>query len=1501
MRKRFFNHQLEPRRFNPLAIILLALIALLLTPNLAWAQTSYGITVKHNGTNYRVTSANASDVLGDGKVTYNVTNSVLTLDNAIINGCIYFNSYDPTDPDGTLNGTFTIWIKGTCIITASDSCAIKNTTTLSLDSNSGEPAYPNSQNTARGTVNLIPLNEGGNLTMTPKGNPSVGLFQYVSNSDERLGDQDGILVIYSQLFSGGVGTDTDPYIIGSAYDLKNFATFYNNGLAVGPETCVKLGNDIDCTGITIETIGDNSQNSPAYSGTFDGNDHTISNLTITPNSIDVCGLFSHLYGGTIQDLTLSNCTISGGQKVGAFVGHVVGGSISNCHTSGCTVSSDEGETTHAGGIAGCAISSDGTISISGCTVTSGSVTASTDYSFSSGYSYAGGILGEGITNTATISISGCEVNSTTITSHHTCNNSALISGGIVGNAQRTNASFTISNNIVKGNTKITYLHSAEVMSINCGAIAGYSDDDVTYADNTYEYGVITYNNTTGYVNRGIGNNDADVIGQVELAGTKKITISLSLTSPYGEYMLKENTFYLMDDGDVYVLPGYDVTINSYPAGGYKPRMTLSDNTIDVTATDVENPDTHVYDHTEFTLTMPNANLTATLAFPIDIASASYTASIADGLYTGDPVVPTRMTLNDGTDDIILTTADDFTITGYTLGGTAVDEPVEAGTYTVTVEGKNDYIGTRNVSYKIAQVYALTIDGIQVNEVNKDNIIKSAGAAATVSFTPATTTTPNTLTLNGAAFEGSIESGLDELTIEFTGTNSLNGTSGYITSTNPSAALTLKGVTNGTNPSTLSLTNTVGVAAVEGFVSVTLNDGSYLKTTNCCQYVSGDVRQYQSPHNNMPIQDITFTTKPYYLLWIRDYQVSDDNKDDIFNDAQNSNPISATFNPSSNILTLNGLESGSQFGIESGLDNLTISLIGDNNISASYHADYNAIFSINENATLTIQKAGDAECNLGLSTYGQDPVIKGFKSVSYTGLNFVSKTGATLDGATTYDAVLSSATIYPLWVDGTMVTEVNKAEILDPGNTTVSFDNNTLTLNGFNRPATYSDVIETGIEGLKVKLVGVNTVETPEGDYSTFVALNESASIEFEGEGSLDITTFAGSPFIDFGEGKITYNKLVSLKSGTYAWTIAPPTAPTMTEDNNKVKLTREAYEGGTIAIKYSIDYADNTEDVTGATYSEPFAMAAPGTVTAWVEANGATTSTVKGKYFGYKDAPFTLKVDDTLTPELIPAFVNGENIGYTMATTPYSSSATDVATFTNGTIAGTGIGTATLTATIDYTSDNQPVVILNPEKKVTAEVNVGMVPSISFADGMTYATYCNTSEKDLTVPEGLTAYAITGTNGNVVTLAEVGFLPKVDGTDCVALLLKRDDTSAAVGLALETAGGTRPTTNYLRYNNTNAAINVEDNMYVLYKEEFLKANGTIPAGKCYLVVSGGAGARSLSISHGEGENTGIDNLMLDEDGTEKWYDLRGRRIEKPTKAGLYIRNGEKIVINDNNK
>ena len=47
----------------------------------------------------------------------------------------------------------------------------------------------------------------------------------------------------------------------------------------------------------------------------------------------------------------------------------------------------------------------------------------------------------------------------------------------------------------------------------------------------------------------------------------------------------------------------------------------------------------------------------------------------------------------------------------------------------------------------------------------------------------------------------------------------------------------------------------------------------------------------------------------------------------------------------------------------------------------------------------------------------------------------------------------------------------------------------------------------------------------------------------------------------------------------------------------------------------------------------------------------------------------------------------------------------------------------------------------------------------------------------------------------------------------------------------------------------------------------------------------------------EGEATGINTLRLvDHDGSEQWYDLNGRRIDRPTKNGLYIHKGKKVTI-----
>lgn len=1477
MRKLLLNPTPLFRKLRQLSLLL----SLLLVPAMAWGQTTYDIWIgdfENNGsfTGTQVTSANATDVLGNGTVSY--ADGVLTLNGANIQGTIYIKE------------SLTIDLKGKNYITANDSSAITNVNSvkgidLTFKSTDGTGFL-----TTVAKPTNYPCSNGFNEATYENGLSCLsGGLRFADGAYEYA-------AIGQHLFSGGTGASSDEaYIIATAADLKDFSSYVNKGWITTNGKYFKLspssGSTIDCTGLTgFQPIGIEGNEPIKFKGTFDGNKKTIKNLSITGIVGAYVGLFRCLDGGTITQLTLDGCTISGGtsssDNIGGIVGNVSSGTVSNCIVQNSAIScSENSQNPYVGGIVGALEGGE----ITGCVFQDSYVKAEPSANSGGINSYAGGIAG----NAASGTISNCQVKGTAEISA-ICTNQSTYAGAIAGNR----IGVTLSNNTYDSSVK-------------------------TKVQNSTITELTTY---SGYTERGIGSapgsSSSDEIGKVELAGTKKITITPSLIG--GESIAKDGTYYLMVDNqsnntyDVYALPGNEVGINATPIEGYKPRLTLSDATIEVTATEVKNPDTQVYTRTEFTFTVGNTDLTATLTFPIDIASATFTtATIADGYYTGVPVVPTQMKLNDNSGNplyTLTTTNNDFTITGYKLSGTAVDEPVDAGTYTVTVEGKNDYIGTRDVSYKIIQTYALKIAGTQVNENNAANVFGSAGTA-TVSFTPATESNPtNTLTLNAYQnnSNAAIVSSLPNLTIVINGESSIgdnSGTDGFIQSTNANATLTFK---KGSDNSTLTLHASNDDAVVQGFASVSY-DETYYSYSSAINY-NTSAKRYESRNTQLTL--LTITTLRHYPIWIAAVPVTDDNKDNLESGC-------ATFTPGTdttpNTLLLNGASILSMTAIESDLDNLTISLIGDNTLS-TYYNGYNPIYSFNPDAELIIKQAGDADCTLGLSTTGQDPVIKGFKSVSHksvsdTPLYFVSKTGATLDGATTYDAVLSSATIYPLWIDGTMVTEANKNAILGAGNTKVTYDGdtnnggtNTLTLNKYSYTGNAADghAIETNITGLKVKLVGENTINCEnnskyDSNYAFYTYLS-TASIQFvkdDATSKLTLQTTPANPFGGFADGKITYDGLVYYSEGTY---IAVPTAPTMAEDNNKVKLTIN-YSGGTIAIKYSIDYADETADVTEATYSEPFAMTAPGTVEAWVEANGATTENdkVKGKYFGFKDAPFTLKADlvdqsksETLTPVLIPAFVDGENIAL-KTTGTYESSAEGVATFADGTITAKGIGTATVTANIDYTGDVQPVVILNHEKKVTAEVNVGVTPSITFTPDMKYATFCNTGNKDLTVPEGLKAYAITGVNGNVVTLSQVEFLPKVNGTTYFPLLLKREDKNTEVGLSLEYDGtASAPTSNYLRYAISNVQTTGVE--FVLYKDEFVKATGTIPEQKCYLYLRGVSFTRG-AYDIGD-DTTAIDATLIDNEETnDYWFDLQGRRIQKPSKAGLYIKNGKKVIVN----
>jgi len=67
-------------------------------------------------------------------------------------------------------------------------------------------------------------------------------------------------------------------------------------------------------------------------------------------------------------------------------------------------------------------------------------------------------------------------------------------------------------------------------------------------------------------------------------------------------------------------------------------------------------------------------------------------------------------------------------------------------------------------------------------------------------------------------------------------------------------------------------------------------------------------------------------------------------------------------------------------------------------------------------------------------------------------------------------------------------------------------------------------------------------------------------------------------------------------------------------------------------------------------------------------------------------------------------------------------------------------------------------------------------------------------------------------------------------------------------------------------------------------------------------VAGAAGAPKLTFvvdkGQGEGSATAIGTIEASEADHDAWYTLDGRRLQqKPSQKGIYIRNGQKVVVN----
>lgn len=129
-----------------------------------------------------------------------------------------------------------------------------------------------------------------------------------------------VLFLLGILSTNAITTAPDgTYLITSAQDLCDFSALVNAG---NRNAKALLTTDIDMTNYEFEPIGTSSA---SYNGTFDGQGHTIDNLTITQTSADGVGIFGYIDSATILNLTAGpGNNIKGKAFVGGLVGDKVG-------------------------------------------------------------------------------------------------------------------------------------------------------------------------------------------------------------------------------------------------------------------------------------------------------------------------------------------------------------------------------------------------------------------------------------------------------------------------------------------------------------------------------------------------------------------------------------------------------------------------------------------------------------------------------------------------------------------------------------------------------------------------------------------------------------------------------------------------------------------------------------------------------------------------------------------------------------------------------------------------------------------------------------------------------------------------------------------------------------------------------------------------------------------------------------------------------------------------
>lgn len=156
--------------------------------------------------------------------------------------------------------------------------------------------------------------------------------------------------IWSNFADEGLNTSNNVIEINNAEQFAQLANVINSGTLNTSGKTISLANDIDLSGKYWVPIG--TQSKP-FKGIFDGNSYSIKYATINEKSngnqiVKYAGIF-----GYVENATIQNVNLLGGDSVGLYSGGLVGASKGNTTIQNITNRNNVTGYIYAGGILGC--------------------------------------------------------------------------------------------------------------------------------------------------------------------------------------------------------------------------------------------------------------------------------------------------------------------------------------------------------------------------------------------------------------------------------------------------------------------------------------------------------------------------------------------------------------------------------------------------------------------------------------------------------------------------------------------------------------------------------------------------------------------------------------------------------------------------------------------------------------------------------------------------------------------------------------------------------------------------------------------------------------------------------------------------------------------------------------------------------------------------------------------------------------------------------------------